>query len=92
MNGNVLVFLFIFDYMFTDSFFSSPYFQSCNLTATTIDFYSEDDKTVYTRYGILEIFKKSGLVDEVLGILGNLTRAYIYHELNRCAEVVHPNS
>jgi len=28
---------------------------------------------VYTRYGILEIFKKSGLVDEVLGILGDLT-------------------
>jgi len=62
MNGDVLIVLFIFDYMFTGSLFlHRPFFQSCNLTATVIVFYSEDDKTDYTRYGSLDIFKKVGV-------------------------------
>jgi hypothetical protein len=36
-------------------------------------FDSEDEKTVYTRCGVWEKFKKTGLVKEMLGRLGNLT-------------------
>jgi hypothetical protein len=36
-------------------------------------FNSEDEKTVYTRYGILENIKKPGLVKEALGNLFDLT-------------------
>jgi len=33
----------------------------------------EDEKSIYTRCGILEIFKKPGLVKETPGKLSNLT-------------------
>ena len=35
---------------------------------------SENGKLIHTRYGILEIFKKSGLEKEAPGILFDLTR------------------
>ncbi len=40
---------------------------------------SKTENLVYTRCGITEIFKKSGLVDEALGKLLDLTRLYLYH-------------
>jgi len=42
-------------------------------------FRSKDKKSVYTRYGILENFKKPGLEKEALGKLGDLTPGRLYH-------------
>jgi len=38
------------------------------------------ESLIYTRYCNLEIFKKHGLVDEVLGYLLNLTPELKYHK------------
>jgi len=43
-------------------------------------FKSEDGKFADARYGIMEIFKKPGLVDEALGELVDLTPERLYHK------------
>jgi hypothetical protein len=45
-----------------------------------MNFISKIENLVYTRYGIQEIYKKSGLVKETLGKLESLTRELIYHD------------
>jgi len=42
-------------------------------------FKSKTEKFADTRYGIMELFKKPGLVNEALGRLGDLTPEQLYH-------------